>query len=359
MTLPASEHPIIAAMLDARRRLLRRDAEAMRQLVGMYKDALDRLKADRNALLEVIRETSPDRDQLIRLAAFDNLIEGVRREMANLGRQLSTQLAQELATELDAASVDGLDLVQTSLPGLDAAYLRGRWVTLNPAQVQTMYGFVDPNGPLIAGIRLNYGPVMAEFVRKALATGFIAGMNPRAVARLINQAMGQSLNWAMVTARTAHLWAYRVASHQNYLNNSWVVQSWIWFAQLDERVCLSCVAQHGTEHALTEILADHHQGRCTPMPKTRSYAELGFPGIPDLRPVVTSGETWFENLPPAAQRRMMGPGKWAAWNAGKFNFAQLTTPYNDPVYGRMLRENSLKGILGGDLAQMFYGGNTP
>lgn len=357
--LPEEDHPAIRAMLAARRRILSRDAASLRELAGMYKGALDRLKADRDALLKVIRETTPNRDELLQLASFDNLIEGVKKEMGKLAKELSGKLADEMAAEMQAAADDGLLLVQRALPGIEAAYIRGRWVMLNPDQVTTMYGFLDANGPLVAGFRTNYGPALAEYIRQAIATGFIAGMNPRDVAGLIAQALGDGLNWAMVTARTAHLWAYRAASHQNYLNNAWVVNSWIWFAQLDERVCMSCVAQHGTEHPLTEILADHHQGRCTPMPHTKSYAELGFADLPDLRPVVTKGEAWFRELPEAAQRRMMGPGKWSAWQAGKFEFPQLTQTYHDPVYGRMLRESYLAGILGGDLAKLFYGGKTP
>ena len=354
--LPENEHPLIRSMLAARRRLLRRDAAALRDLAGMYQGALTRLKADRDALLKLIRETQPNRDQLLQLAAFDNLIDGVRREMGALAREMTTALAQEMADEVNAALGDGLLHVQAALPGLGAAYIQGRWVTVNPAQVTTMFGFLDPYGPLLSGIQMNFGDAVARYVRETLAAGFIAGMNPRDVARLINAALGEGLNWAMVTARTAHLWAYRTASHQNYLNNAWVLKGWVWFAQLDERVCMSCVAQHGTEHSLNEILADHHQGRCTPMPITRSYEELGFPDLPDLRPVVQSGESWFRGLPDAAQRRLMGPGKLAAWQAGQFDFSQLSAPYHDPVYGRMLKENSLKGILGADLAQMFYGG---
>lgn len=356
---PVDDHPIFRAMLAARQRLLRRDAAALKDLLGLYKGALTRLKADRDALIRLIAEVQPDRNRLIQLSAFENLIDGVQREMSKLAKDLASQLGDEIAAELGFGAEDGLKLVQSALPGLDAAYIRGRWVMVNPDQVTTMYGFLDPDGPLLAGIRLNYGPAMAQFVREAIGTGFIAGMNPRDVARLINAAMGEGLHWAMVTARTAHLWAYRAANHQSYLNNAWVVESWIWFAQLDDRVCLSCVSQHGTVHALTEVLADHHQGRCTPMPHTKSYADLGFPDIRDLRPVVPSGETWFKNLPEGVQRRMMGPGKLAAWQAGKFDFGQLTVPYHDPVYGRMLKENSLKGILGADMAQMFYGGKKP
>jgi hypothetical protein len=687
---PVEDHPIFKAMIAARRRLLRRDAAALRELAGMYEKALTRLRVDRNALLKVIREVGPDRNQLIRLASFENLIQGVQREMGNLAKEMAGKLADEIAVELAKAAEDGLLLVQRALPGLEAAYIKGKWVFLNPDQVTTMFGFLDTDGPLIAGIRTNYGSAMAEFVREAIATGFISGMNPRDVARLINGAMGEGLHWAMVTARTAHLWAYRAANHQSFLNNSWVVQSWIWFAQLDDRVCMSCVAEHGSEHPLTEILGDHHQGRCiagdtivsgpatmslisryyqgdlviirtasgkllsvtpnhpiltsrgwlaagilqagdnvigytldegaarridpnkyqvptliediartpgmlrlgsvpttpedfhgdgcgsdvyvvwanrllsdtlnaahsepifeqgfsggnadlpllsgssgldllserhgfspysvlrelnppamlidrglfgqqpvgvraashgnfrsiyavpdgctrhvelfgerigrvpfdvesnnliigqaglrplggpvffsdnlitdraraqqpaslefmretltagvekgggllgalasqieldsilevnvthfsghvynlhnaegwynangivthncTPMPHTKSYAELGFPDILDLRPVVEKGEVWFGKQPSGVQRLLMGPGKLSAWKAGQFDFSQLTVPYQDPVYGRMLKENSLKGILGADLAQLFYGGKKP
>src|SRR3989304_7419526 len=115
--LPADEHPIIKTMLAARRRLLRRDAAALRELAGMYAKALDRLKADRNALLKVIRESAPDRDQLIRLASFDNLIAGVRREMTNLAKAMAGNLSQEILAEIGAAGDDGLLLAQTALPG--------------------------------------------------------------------------------------------------------------------------------------------------------------------------------------------------------------------------------------------------
>jgi hypothetical protein len=40
----------------------------------------------------------------------------------------------------------------------------------------------------------------------------------------------------------------------------------------------------------------------------------------------------------------MGAGKWALWQQGQIGFGDLTSTYQDPVYGTMRREPSLKAI---------------
>ena len=54
----------------------------------------------------------------------------------------------------------------------------------------------------------------------------------------------------------------------------------------------------------------------------------------------------LEQQSEATQRRMMGAHKHQEWKAGKFEFDALTTTRDDPIYGLMRSEASLKAILG-------------
>lgn len=110
---------------------------------------------------------------------------------------------------------------------------------------------------------------------------------------------------------------------------------------------------HGSIHPNDEMLADHHEGRCSAIPVLATWEELGIMGVPETRPEIQSGEDWFKGLSETRQKEMMGGAKWRAWKAGAFEFGQLTKPYNSPVYGKMLREASLKEILG-DKAKLYY-----
>jgi hypothetical protein len=121
---------------------------------------------------------------------------------------------------------------------------------------------------------------------------------------------------------------------------------------------MSCISQHGSEHPLGERLNDHHNGRCAPLPKTISFADLGL-NIPERRAPVQRGEVWFEAQPEALQREMMGGATFRAWKDGQVNFADLSQPYDDEIYGELLRQASLKDILGGKAKAYYKGKGGP
>lgn len=130
-----------------------------------------------------------------------------------------------------------------------------------------------------------------------------------------------------------------VEKDHSYIANGMVVHN-----------CLSCIAQHGSVHRVTETLNDHHNGRCVQIPNIRGAQNLGI-----QQPAIESGEQWFNALPEATQRLRMGPGMFAAWRANEFRFGELSQPYNDQVYGTMLREASLSGLLGNRARQYYVG----
>jgi hypothetical protein len=138
--------------------------------------------------------------------------------------------------------------------------------------------------------------------------------------------------------RTVQLWSYREATRANYLNNSDVVEGWIWWAYLPGEPCMACIAQHGTFHTLDETLDDHYNGRCTMIPVV--------PGMPAI--VEETGEEWFGNLPEGKQQELMGKEKHEAWKGGAFGFGELAGKHTDDVYGQMTTETPLWQLLGAE-----------
>lgn len=101
--------------------------------------------------------------------------------------------------------------------------------------------------------------------------------------------------------------------------------------------CLSCVSMHGTFHTNDEILNDHHNGRCSPIPRVRG-------GL--VADSIGTGEAWFDGLSDAQKREIMGPGRYDLYTSGRWDWRAVSKPYNDPVYGEMLRAATLTEMRG-------------
>lgn len=345
--------PVVEAAERFRLALIRNERAAATRLVRAYGLAYQRLQGDINALLQVISEMpEPTWAQVQRLSLYRSLLDQIEVEIGRFAIIAENDIGEGARAAIALALADSERLVQLALPGLNAAEVKAIWNRMVPEQVETLIGFLQPDSPLYVNLQ-RLGPDVAALVVGKLSMGIILGYNPRKIAREIANATGQGLTWSLNTARTANLWAYREASRANYIANSHVVKGWIWFAQLgDKRTCMSCVAMHGSVHSLDEPLNDHHAGRCTMLPETVSYRDLGI-DVPDDLPAIQKGEEWFRGLSAAQQRALMGPSVYAAWRANEFQFGQLSQPYENDVYGQMLREASLRGLIG-ERAKNYY-----
>lgn len=111
---------------------------------------------------------------------------------------------------------------------------------------------------------------------------------------------------------------------------------------------MSCIAKHGGKYPVDAVLNDHHMGRCTQIPSLRMAEQLGI-----TPPEIEPGEKWFKRQNEATQRQLMGPAMFDAWKANAIRFSDLSQTYDDPVYGTMTREASLKELLG-ERAKEYY-----
>lgn len=168
-----------------------------------------------------------------------------------------------------------------------------------------------------------------QAMRRALISGVATGAHPTEAARSMVQqvegAFNGGLTRAINIARTETLDAYRHTSATVHAANADVLDGWTWIATLDRRTCPGCWGMHGTHHPLAQAGPwDHQQGRCARMPKVKSWAELGIPGVeaPDLTP---DAERVFAALPPDEQLAIMGPGRLALLTAGRVDWRDLAT----------------------------------
>ena len=175
-------------------------------------------------------------------------------------------------------------------------------------------------------------PLSAEAtaaMRRELIRGVDVGDNPRrAAARMLTNLEGAfngGLTRALNIARTEILDAYRATSRQIHQANSDLVTGWQWLATLDSRTCVACLSLHGTTYPVTEPGPDdHQQGRCARLPVLLTWAELGIT-TPEPDNTLPSSQQWFNSLPEAQQRRIMGERRLQLYLSGRVGWSDLAT----------------------------------
>lgn len=335
---------------DWRRELVRLNADTAARLLSAYQRTLPRIQQAAGELTDQLTElagrdlASISAADLRGLSTYQRLLVRVETEMRDFAVIIRNEAANAqddgIQLGLDAAA----DMVGSQVGPLEAQIMAA-FNRPDPAAIQRLVGYVD--GTAMQQRFAAFGESAAQNLADVLLTGVAQGKNPRAIAALISNWYSLPYAWAENMTRTVQNWSYRTASHAAYAANPDIVTGWMWWASLDDRTCLSCWGQHGSTHDAREVLNDHHRGRCTPLPIVR-----GTRWADDVQ----RGQDRFAELDAERQRRIMGNAMHRAWTAGAVQWGDFSRPYNDGVYGQMLRASSLKDILG-DEAQRYY--STP
>lgn len=242
---------------------------------------------------------------------------------------------------MDAAQVLTREL---ALPGMDdrmLAQIGVRWNTPDPDAVAALIDVV--NRETWADELAKYQENIAGVVNQIAIRGIVDGWNPLRIARAVTDAVdGLPRSQANTLMRTLQLSSYRKATALHQMANSDILTGQIRIATLDNRTCLSCIALHGEELAVGQEVRDHHNGRCTSISIVRGRPRA-----------VQRGEDWLRAQPEERQRAIMGHANFEAWQAGAVQMQDFVHEYRDPVFGLMVREASLRGILG-DAARAYY-----
>lgn len=343
----------IQAAQRFRGQLSAQEADSTLRMGRIYNRIHTNLKDDAQRLADEIAAMGDkvSKAKILKLARTQSLLNQVADQAGRFGSTITDEVSNIQSIALQQGIDDAMKLMELSLPDLPPELrkqLIGSFTRLHSDAIEAAAGLLGEDSPLTAKLDKMFGEAVATQVGDHIVDGIAAGMGPRRIARLLDKnitgGLGTGLGWAMGTVRTAQVKSYQIANHATYAANSDIVPEWVWWAELgSDRTCMSCVAQHGSLHPYTEVLNDHHRGRCAPIPKTITYKQLGL-DIPETVQPIETGQQWFNGQPESVQRKLMGPGKFEAWQGNKFAFEDLSKKYDDPVYGELLQETPLKEL---------------
>jgi SPP1 gp7 family putative phage head morphogenesis protein len=319
--------------------LLAKERRAAARMTLAYSQAARRLTTELTSVQEAIRiarDAGKANDEiaslLFREGRLTVLREKVLIEVGRFAREADVIIGGSVDTARELGRASAAELVDLVLPeGITASPTGAPGQPVVPATINVPTAAVErvvPASTLIAGL----APQAQEAVGNALASGLAQGKNPRAVARMMRDALGGNLTRALTIARTETLRAYREASREVYLENSDVLMGQQWIAALDSRSCPACIALHGQVFPLEEVMPAHPNCRCTTAPAPMSPRDLGLGNIPGIDPIET-GPSWFRRQPTSTQRQILGPGKYALYRSRKITLPDLVERRESAVWG--------------------------
>ena len=222
-------------------------------------------------------------------------------------------LAQTTVTQLQRTAVElGTQSAQDQLEALVPSGVKYSFGVPDPKAIERIVGANQKGSPL-ADLFNGFGSEAADKAGNALVLGITLGESPRRIASLVQNALGISRNRALTVARTEMLRAYRTSNLENFRANSAVVSQWQWNCSKSPRTCVACLAMDGSLHDLDEELDEHCNGRCSPIPVTKSWADiLDGTGIDtsDIEDTnlddLQTGAEWFDDQSESVQRGILG-----------------------------------------------------
>lgn len=312
---------------------------------GVMAQRLKELEEEAARLAENDQRMTPD-NAVFRATLAD--FEATLRKNAQLIQGAAPDVQ---ASALSAAERITLEMAVTLADGTRLAAMAARWNVPDPDAVAAIVDYTSK--PAFQSLFTNYEAGVWETARNQAVRGMVEGWNPIKTAREVRRVIeGLPISEANNMLRTLQLTSWRDATVVHQVANADMIESVIRIAVLDGRTCMACVALHGTRLQPGERVDDHWQGRCTSI--------VGLKGYPRQ---VQTGEAWFNSLPerkplpgqPITQEMVAGPGNLAAMKAGQVRLQDFVHRTSDPLFGMMVSEQSLKGLLGG-AARQYYGG---
>lgn len=171
-------------------------------------------------------------------------------------------------------------------------------------------------------------------MKQELIRGVITGSNPNKVASVLVGRLGARFEgglWrARTIARTELLQATRDAALESRKANADIVAGWRWMCSLSSRTCPSCLSMNGQTFPAGEPGPnDHPCGRCTAVPVTKPWSELGI-DQPEPASTFPDAQAWFRQQTDKVQADIMGQARLDALRSGKIAWEDLSMRQSNP-----------------------------
>lgn len=332
---------------EQRARRLRADRALAKEIAAEYGKAWANIKVQLDDLGEQIKQAKAkgepvNRGWLVKQHRLQQVEAQVRGELRYVLDLTERKITDAQVAALIAGRQDARELLLATLgPAPTGAAIVP---ALPVGATEQMIGRTSAGQPLHTLLNA-LGEETAQAVRSKLAAGVALGQNPRVIARTIRTTVGMSQARALTIARTEVLGVHRAAALDTYRANTNLVTGWQWDAQLGPRTCAMCISMHGTLHTLDETLDSHPSCRCAMAPTTRTWADLGFPGVRETRVELEAGENWFARQEEPIQYAILGRGKFDAYRRGELKLADLVQETDSRMWGKGRREKSLRDAL--------------
>lgn len=329
---------------------------ATRDLVKAWSRAWDDLQPLwRDALADLVSQSQdgrwPTRQTIYRaervLVALDTTQQALEALAATAGVRITSTLADFTS---DAAQWQAR-LISSQLPAPGTAGVAISWNRVDPLALEAI---VRRSSEQVTSTLIPMSLEATAVMNRTLIQGITLGQNPRQAAReMLKRTEGGfngGLTRALNVARTELLDAHRAAAHAQNQANRDLLRGWQWSASFDARTCPSCLAMDGTEFPVDMPgPLDHQQGRCTRLPVTLSWKDLGF-DIEEPPSVAPSAEEWFSGLSRDEQLRIMGPTRLELLDTGKASWGDLATKQSASGWRDSYKPTSVRALA--DLASV-------
>lgn len=270
-----------------------------------------------------------DRSTLLRIERYGALLRDARVQLLRFGDVATREIVGGQRTLAGLAIEHAGALIRLAAGGLDIGFNQ-----LSIAAVENMVGLAGDGSPLNTLLRSAFGEGLERMTQQLIRSTAL-GRNPRQTAELMAAGNRQALNRTLTIARTEQLRVYREASRQQYAQSG-VVQGFRRLATKDARTCPACLMSDGEEYEPGETLREHPNGRCAMIPT-----------VIGMRPIAWQrGPTWFREQPAQTQRSILGPGRYEAWRAGRFDLDQLVTVRRNETWGDSVQVAPLSELQG-------------
>jgi len=174
----------------------------------------------------------------------------------------------------------------------------------------------------------------AQAVTRALMRGVALGWHPTRTAQEMINGAGLAFQRALLIARTEQMRVYRETTRQQYVASA-IVEGYIRVSAKSARTCIACLMSDGQFFELDVPFEEHPAGRCVAIPAL----------VRGQRATWETGEQWFRRQDEATQRQVLGPGRYDAWQAGRFELGATVTRREDATWGASLVPTPLHELL--------------
>lgn len=309
---------------DLRRQLEDVTDQQTRDLVRAWAVAWDEVAPDlQTALQELIEAAGQNRvtrRMLLRSSRLQQALTIVADQLETLAQQAGVRITGDLHGVVDRAGAAQAHIIASQLPrDVRPEDLEG-WDRVDSRQLDAI---VKRSTEQITSRRWKLSSDAERAVRRELVRGVAAGSNPRATARRMvaraERGFNGGLSRALNIARTETLDAHRAGALLSRQQNADVLAGWSWHCELTERSCPACISMDGQVFPPGTSGPDGHQScRCTGVPITKPWSELGFEGMQEPESVLVPARDRFEQMPAATQREILGKGRYDAWRRGDY-----------------------------------------